>query len=512
METRTGPLLLGIDVGTSGLKAVLLDEAGRTVDESTAAYELHSPQPGWAEQDPQAWWAALRVALAELWARGIDPTSIASIGLTGQMHSLAVLDAKGEVLCPALLWCDQRTGAECVEITERIGPAQLLERTGNVALAGFTAPKILWIRRHQPQVFARAAHLLVTKDFIRYRLTGDVVSEMSDASGTLLLDVRERRWADDIISELGIDRALLPRLVEGNEVTGRVHAAAAAWTGLVEGTPVVAGGGDNAAAAVGLGAVDPGVLTLSIGTSGVIFAPLDRYPTVVDGRLHVFCHALPSRWHLMSVTLAAGGSLHWFRDVLAPLLPVQGEAGYEWLTERAERAAPGSGGVIFLPYLSGERTPYADANARGVFSGLHMGTGLDELARAVLEGVAFSQREGLDLLREAGALTTVARGTGGGLSSPLWRQILADALGIGLQLAGPGMGAARGAAVLAGLGVGVYATPEVGIDWNAQPVQAPSEAGAHALAAPFAVYSSLYQRLRPVFAAASSRPLDSAGT
>ncbi|HEY5487257.1 MAG TPA: FGGY-family carbohydrate kinase [Candidatus Limnocylindrales bacterium] len=376
-----------------------------------------------------------------------------------------------------------------------------------MAMAGFTAPKILWIRRNWPDVYARAAHLLVTKDFIRYRLTGDVVSEMSDASGTLLLDVRERRWADDIIDELGIARSLLPALVEGNEVTGRVHAAAAAWTGLVEGTPVVAGAGDNAAAAVGLGALDPGVVTLSIGTSGVIFAPLDRYPSVVDGRLHVFCHALPGRWHLMSVTMAAGGSLHWFRDVIAPLLPVQGDAGYEWLTERAGRAAPGAGGVVFLPYLSGERTPHADPNARGVFYGLHMSTGLDQMARAVLEGVAFSQRQGLDLMREAGAATTVARGAGGGLSSPLWRQILADALGVGLQLAGPGMGAARGAAILGGLAVGLYSTPEVGMDWDAEPIQAPKKEGALALEAPFRIYSALYPRLQPVFDAPTAPAL-----
>lgn len=499
MDTHTRSLVLGIDVGTSGLKAVLLDEGGRSIDEATAPYELRSPQPGWAEQDPDTWWTALRTALAELWARGIDPAAIASIGLTGQMHSLAVLDAAGEVLCPALLWCDQRTGAECVEITERIGRAELLARTGNIALAGFTAPKILWIRRHWPDVFARAAHLLVTKDFVRFRLTGDAVGEMSDASGTLLLDVAGRRWADDIIGELEIPRATLPRLVEGNEVTGRVHAAAAAWTGLVEGTPVVAGGGDNAAAAVGLGAVDPGVLTLSIGTSGVIFAPLDRYPTTVDGKLHVFCHALPGRWHLMSVTMAAGGSLHWLRDLLGPLLPVRGDAAYEWLTERGAAAAPGAGGVVFLPYLSGERTPHADPNALGVFYGLHMSTGLDELARAVLEGVAFSQRQGLDLMREAGAATTVVRGAGGGLSSPVWRQILADALGVGIQLAGPGMGAARGAAILGGLGVGLYANPEVGVDWASEPILAPSDAGAEALAAPFSVYSALYPRLQPVF-------------
>lgn len=499
MQPGSRNLLLGIDVGTSGLKAVLLDESGRSIGETTAAYEVRSPQPGWSEQDPDDWWEALRLALAELWGRGVDPASIAGIGLTGQMHSLTVLDSAGEVLCPSLLWSDQRTGAECLEITDRIGAANLLERTGNVALAGFTAPKILWIRRHWPDVYSRAAHLLVTKDFIRYRLTGDAVSEMSDASGTLLLNVRERRWADDIIDELGIARNLLPALVEGNEVTGRVNAAAAAWTGLIEGTPVIAGGGDNAAAAVGLGAVDPGVLTLSIGTSGVIFAPLDRYPTTVDGRLHVFCHALPGRWHLMSVTMAAGGSLHWLRDLLSPLMPVGGDAGYEWLTELAGKAAPGSGGVVFLPYLTGERTPHADPNARGVFHGLHMSTGLGDLARAVLEGVAFSQREGLDLMREAGAAAMVARGAGGGLTSPLWRQILADTLGVGLQLVGPGTGAARGAAVLAGLGVGIYATPEIGVDWDSQPVQAPSEAGARALEEPFRVYKALYPRLQPIF-------------
>lgn len=511
MESRAHSLLLGIDAGTSGLKAVLLNEAGHVVDEATAPYEVLTPRPGWAEQDPDLWWAALRSALGELWARGIDPASVAAVGLTGQMHSLAVLDSSGEVLCPALLWSDQRTGDECREITERIGREALLERTGNVAMAGFTAPKILWIRRHWPEVYAKAAHLLLTKDFIRYRLTGDLVSEMSDASGTLLLDVRRRAWADDIVAELGIAATLLPRLVEGNEVTGSVNATAAAWTGLVEGTPVAAGGGDNAAAAVGLGAVNPGILTLSIGTSGVIFAPLDRYPETVDGRLHVFCHALPNRWHLMAVTLAAGGSLHWFRDLLAPLLPVEGDRAYEWITERAGRSAPGAGGVVFLPYLSGERTPYVDPDARGVFYGLHMGTHLGDLARAVLEGVAFSQRKGLDLMREAGALATVARGAGGGLSSPLWRQILADTLDIGLQLAGPGIGAARGAAVLAGLGVGLFATSEVGIDWTTQPIEEPSEAGARALGAPYAVYDSLYPLLRPVFTAASPRSSEELG-
>jgi xylulokinase len=493
-------LFLGVDVGTSGLKAVLLDEAGRTVDEATSGYDVRSPQPGWTEQDPEQWWTALHEALAILWSRGRSGSEVAAIGLTGQMHSLVVLDAAGEVLCPAILWSDQRTAAECVEITATIGADRLLERTGNVALAGFTAPKILWVRRHWPEAYGRAAHLLLAKDFLRQRLTGALASDMSDASGTLLLDVRARRWADDVIAELGIDRALLPDVVEGDAITGTVHRAAAELLGLREGTPVVGGGGDNAAAAVGLGAVDPGVLTLSIGTSGVIFAPLDRYPDRVDGRLHVFCHALPDRWHLMSVTLAAGGSLHWLRDALSPVLPATGDAAYDWLMARAGTAVPGSGGVVFLPYVSGERTPHADPTARGVFFGLHLGTGLDELVRSVLEGVAFSQRQGLDLMREAGAATTVARGAGGGLSSPVWRQILADALGVGLQLAGPGMGAARGAAVLAGLGVGAYPSAEIGVDWTAQPVEAPDPVGAAALEAPFGVYTALYPQLRPIFA------------
>jgi len=499
MNDRPASLLLGVDVGTSGLKAILLDEDGRTVDEATAAYELRSPHPGWTEQDADTWWGALREALASLWSHGRSGANVAAIGLTGQMHSLVVVDRAGEVLCPAILWSDQRTGAECSEITERIGAERLLRRTGNVAIAGFTAPKILWVRRNWPDAYAKAAHLLLPKDFIRYRLTGAVATDMSDASGTLLLDVRERRWADDVIAELGIDPRLLPVTVEGDTVTGTVHRHAAELLGLREGTPVVGGGGDNAAAAVGLGAVDPGVLTLSIGTSGVVFAPLDKYPDTVDGRLHVFCHAIPDRWHLMSVTMAAGGSLHWLREMLAPLLPARGDAAYEWLMERAAAAAPGSNGVVYLPYVSGERTPHADPAARGVFFGLHLGTGLDDMVRAVLEGVAFSQRQGLDLMREAGAATDVARGAGGGLSSPLWRQILADALGVRLQLAGPGMGAARGAAVLAGLGAGLYPDAEVGADWDARPVQVPDPAAAAALERPFRTYEALYPALRPVY-------------
>ena len=491
--------VLGIDVGTSSLKAVLLDAGGALIDEATVTYEVDSPQPGWTQQDPSIWWFALRAALANLWARGRDPHTVAAIGLTGQMHSLVVLDGRGSVDCPAILWSDQRTHAECDEITTAIGRDDLLARTGNVVLPGFSAPKALWLRRHWPDAWEQARHLLLPKDYIRYRLTGGLVTDPSDASGTVLFDVRARRWAEDVANVLGIPGAMLPDVAEGPVVTGYVRSDEADELGLVAGTPVVAGGGDNAAAAVGLGAVEPGVLTLSLGTSGVIFAPLASYPPHPTGQVHVFCHAVPERWHLMSVTLSAGGSLHWLRGVLSEILPVSGDGAYDWLVARAGSVEPGAGGVLFLPYLSGERTPFADPDARGTLYGLHLGTGLGHVARAVLEGVAFSQRQGLALMRAHGAKATVARGAGGGLASPLWRQILVDALGIDLQLADPRGGAARGAGVLAGMGAGIYADPSVGTDWSTRPIQHPDPAGQAALEGPFRSYEALYPALRQVW-------------
>jgi xylulokinase len=493
------PSVLGIDVGTSGLKAVLLDGHGATIDEANASYVVHSPQAGWTEQNPDDWWAALRSTLAELWARGHAPADIEAIGLAGQMHSLVLLDEAGDVLAPAILWSDQRTAAECQEITERIGAARLLSLTGNQALPGFSAPKLLWVRRSWPSVYRRARHVLLPKDFIRHRLTGDFATDVSDASGTLLFDVRQRRWSTEMLEQLEVDPHWLPTAHEGTARTGSVSAAAAALTGLVHGTPVVAGGGDNAAAAVGLGALDPGVLTVSIGTSGVLFAPLEHYPQHVDGRLHVFCHAVPDRWHLMAVTLSAGGSLRWLRDVLQPLLPVSEEEAFVWLMERAAASPPGADGLVFLPYLSGERTPYVDPLARGVFFGLHLGHRLEHLVRSVLEGVAFSLRQGLELMQQAGAATHVARGAGGGLQSAVWLEILVDALGIGIQTTTAGTGAARGAAVLAGLGVDFYTDANVGIVWSEQPLQVPVAERQAALEAAFARYRRLYPLLRSAF-------------
>jgi xylulokinase len=476
---------------------VLLDGRGERVDEAAADYPTATPRPGWTEQDPTDWWNALRIALRELWSRDNDPRSIAAIGLTGQMHSLVLLSRHGEVVAPAILWSDQRTAVECADIVERVGHDVLLERTGNVALTGFTAPKVLWVRRHVPEAYRRAAMLVLPKDYLRYRLTSEHATDVSDASGTLLFDVRHRRWATDLVDALEIDPRWLPRALEGPQVSGMVGREAAATFGLLEGTPVVAGGSDNAAAAVGLGAVEPGILTLSIGTSGVIFAPLDRYPVEVDGRLHAFCHAVPDRWHLMSVTLAAGASLRWLRNVLEVTGALDGSDPYTWLTDRASRASVGAAGVVFLPYLSGERTPHADPDARGAFEGLHLGTTLDDLVRAVLEGVAFSQRDGLDLIREAGAEASTIRGAGGGLSSPVWRQVIADVLGVDLQLGGPGSGAARGAAVLAGLGVGLYRDAQVGLDWRSQPTVRPST-DRTAVEAAYGAYRDLYRRLRGI--------------
>jgi xylulokinase len=361
--------VVGIDVGTSGLKAVLLDQNGHTIDEASAAYDLRAARPGWTEQAPEDWWVATQVALNELWARGHRATDVEGVGLSGQMHSLVLLDRAGEVCAPAILWSDQRTATECDQIVERIGVADLLRYTGNLALPGFTAPKVLWVQRHWPDAYRRADTLLLPKDFVRHRLTGTRATDVSDASGTLLFDVRQRCWSDEMVSALNINRSLLPPAYEGTALSGNVNHAAASATGLVHGTPVVAGGGDNAAAAVGVSVIDPGVLMLSIGTSGVLFGPLHDYPTQVDGRVHVFCHALPGRWHAMAVTLSAGGSLSWLRDVLRPLLPVSGDAAYEWLLERAAEAAAGSEGLVFLPYLSGERTPHNDPLARGVFFG-----------------------------------------------------------------------------------------------------------------------------------------------
>ena len=430
---------IGLDVGTTGLKALAVDEAGRVVARSEVGYPLATPRPGWAEQDPADWWRATRRALDAL---GVG--EVAGIGLSGQMHGLVALDAAGTVIRPAILWNDGRTAAECVEIEERIGLDELIALTGNRALTGFTAPKLLWLRRHEPDAYARIARIALPKDYVRMRLCGEHAIDASDASGTLLLDVARRRWSDEVLEALGLDPAWLPRVLESPEVSGIT----------ADGVPVAAGAGDQAAGALGVGVDRPGPLSIALGTSGVVFAALPRFAADERARVHAFCHAVPGAWHAMGVMLSAAGSLRWLRDAAAP------DAGFEELVGEAERWPPGAEGLTFLPYLAGERTPHADPDARGSFTGLSLRHDRGALVRAVLEGVAYGLRDSLDLLRELGVAPQRARVSGGGARSELWLRILAAALELPLERPEVEEGAAYGAALLGGVAGGAW--PDVG--------------------------------------------------
>lgn len=448
--------VLGLDVSTTATKAVLLDGEGEVRATAAAEYRYDTPRPLWSEQDPQSWWTgtvrAIRGALAE---GGVAADDVEAVGLTGQMHGLVVLDGAGTVLRPAILWNDQRTQAECDLIRETIGRERLIATTGNDALTGFTAPKILWVRRHEPDVWSRIAHVLLPKDFVRLRLTGDLAVDKADGAGTLLFDLARRDWSAEVVGALGIDPVWLPATFEGPEVTGRLSAAAAEATGLRAGTPVVAGGGDQSAAAVGVGAVEPGVVSISLGTSGVVFATTEGPSIEPEGRLHAFCHAVPGRWHMMGVMLSAAGSLRWFRDAVAP------DVAFGDLVDEAAAAPPGSDGLLFLPYLTGERTPHPDPLARGAFVGLTVHHGRSHLTRAVLEGVAFGLRDSVELMRAVGlGGLSQFRATGGGSRSALWRRILADVLGATVVTTSSSEGAAQGAATLAAVGVGWFPTVE----------------------------------------------------
>ena len=444
--------VLGIDTSTTATKAMVVAGDGTVVATGVADYAIATPRPGWSEQDPEVWWTAARRAIrAAMTAVGLPRDSIGAVGLTGQMHGSVLLDAGGAVVRPALLWNDQRTRHECDEIRERIGPERLVRLTGNDALTGFTAPKLLWVRRNEPEAWARVAHVLLPKDYVRYRLTGLTATDAADASGTLLLDVRARSWSHEVVAGLDLDESLLPDLFEGPVVSGTLTAEAAAATGLQAGTLVVAGGGDQAANAVGVGAVTPAVGALSLGTSGVVFVPTPQPVVEQAGRVHAFCHAVPALWHVMGVMLSAAGSLRWYRDVVAP------DVEYADLISEAGSTAPGSEGLRFLPYLTGERTPHANPDARGAFVGLTARHRRAHLTRAVLEGVAFGLRDGLELMRSSGVtFPTEFRVSGGGTKSPIWLQIVADVLGVPLAVTGTAEGAAFGAAVLAAVGAGWF--------------------------------------------------------
>ena len=454
-------VLLGIDIGTSGSKALLVDPDGNVLASATGDYPMFTPRPLWAEQNPQDWWAATVTAVrGVLQSAGVRPEQVAGVGLTGQMHGLVLLDNRGEVLRPCIMWNDQRTGAQCEAITEKIGPQGLLQLIANPVLPGFTAPKIVWVREHEPDVYSRIAHVLLPKDYIRYRLTGALATEVSDASGTALLNVEGRGWSEEMLAALDIPAGWIPECHESTVPTAAISAQAASETGLKVGTPVVGGGGDQAAQAVGSGIIEQGTISVTLGTSGVVFAATDRFLLEPEGRLHAFCHAVPGQWHLMGVMLSAAGSLRWYRDVLgqSELLKAstEGKDVYDVLCQQAASAPAGSEGLIFLPYLSGERTPYPDPDARGVFFGLTLRHGREHMVRAVLEGVTYGLRDSLELMRDMGVEIKQVRASGGGAKSALWRQILADVFNSEIVLTNVPEGAAFGAALLAGVGTGVY--------------------------------------------------------
>ncbi len=439
-------LFIGLDIGTSGVKGVAIRADGTVASGAISEYPLLTPRPGWAEQDPETWWAATITVLRHLLAKTTG-AHVAGIGLTGQMHGAVFLDDHGAVIRPAILWCDQRTELEAREMTAILGAARVIEITANPILTGFQAPKILWLRNHEPANFARVRHVLLPKDYIRYRLSGAFVSDVSDASGTSLFDVPNRRWATEIMDDLSLPRDWIPDVVESSQLAGEISAEGARETGLRAGTPICGGAGDQAAGAVGAGIVRPGVVSSTMGTSGVVFAYADRPWLDPDGRIHTFCHAVPGAWHVMGVILSAGGALRWLRDTL-------GYATYEEINADAARIPAGAEGLIFLPYMTGERTPHKDPNARAVFFGLTLNHTRAHMARAVMEGVAFAFNDSFTIFRELNVPMDEVRAAGGGARSETWLQIQADITGLPHLRMNVEEGPAYGAAILAQVATG----------------------------------------------------------
>jgi xylulokinase len=475
----------------------LIDQTGAIVAVAATEYDYETPHPLWSEQDPHLWWNGTVESIRRVMQQtGIDPSEVEGIGLTGQMHGLVLVDEAGEVLRPAILWNDQRTGKQCDEIRTWLGKEQLIRITGNDALPGFTAPKILWVKENEPEIFDRVHQMLLPKDYVRFRLTGEYATDKAGAAGTILFDLAGRDWSPTVLAALEILPKWLPPTFEGPEITGHVSRAAAEATGLREGTPVMAGGGDQAAGAVGVGAVTEGIVSLALGTSGVVFASSDSPFVEPQGRLHAFCHALPNKWHLMGVMLSAAGSLRWYRDTLASGM------AYDDLLAPVTDIPAGSEGLHFLPYLTGERTPHPDPLARGAFVGLTVRHGKAHMTRAVLEGVAFGLRDSFELMRGVG-LPTIAqvRVAGGGARSPLWRQILADVFNSELVTVNTTEGAAYGAALLAGVGAGIWpdgetaCTATVQITGSTKPQ--PAQVAAYEKA--YDQYRQLYPALKSIF-------------
>jgi len=458
--------MLGIDVGTTGTRAVIVRPDGHVVGAATGDHQpMRMAKPGWAEQDPEDWWQATLLAVrAALDQAGLKGSDIAAVGFSGQMHGVVLLDKTLAVVRPSLIWCDQRSQAQCDWITGKVGAEQLIQYVSNPALTGFSAPKLLWIRDNEPKIFERAAHFLLPKDFVRFRLTGEFATDVSDASGTLLFDVTNRRWSREMLKALDIDAQLLPRAYESPEITGEITRETAVLTGLAAGTPVVGGAGDQAASAVGNGIVLPGLTSATVGTSGVIFSYTDVPTLDPRGRIHTFCHAVPGKWHVMGVTQGAGLSLRWFRDNFGAAEQWYARHSdvdaYDLIIKQAEKIPPGSDGLLWLPYLMGERTPHLDAHARGMWFGLTASHTRAHLIRSILEGVAFSLRDSLEIFRELDIPVEQIRISGGGSRSFLWRAIQADIYGKELATLRTSEGSALGAALLAGVGAKIYASVE----------------------------------------------------
>jgi xylulokinase len=497
-------VFLGIDIGTSGTKTLAIKEDGTILESATGEYPLYTPHPGWSEQQPDDWWTASVATVRQvLHTARIKPADVKGIGLSGQMHGSVFLDAEHQVIRPALLWNDQRTAAECAEIERRAGGRKkLIGLVANPALTGFTAPKILWLRNHEPKNYDRLRQVLLPKDYVRFRLTGEFATEVSDASGTLLLDVKRRGWSQALLDKLDIDRKLLPRVYESEEVSGRLSSVAAEALGLPVGVPVVGGGGDQAAGAVGNGIVRKGVISATMGTSGVVFAHSDDVQIDPEGRVHTFCHAVRGKWHVMGVVLSAGGSLQWYRNQLGQsevaTARAMGVDPYELLSHEAATAPAGSEGLFFLPYLTGERTPHADPNARGAWVGLSLRHGRAHLVRSVIEGATFAMRDCLEIIQGMGVPVKEIRLSGGGARGKLWRQIQADIYGQKVSVINASEGPAFGVALLAAVGAGAYKNVVEACDATIRVVEStPSDSkNRRTYDAAHPIYQRLYRSLK----------------
>ncbi len=496
---------LGIDVGTSGTKTLLIDQRGKVIAEASAEYPLQQPRPGWTEQSPDQWWdASVKTVRQVMKTATLRPGDVRAIGLSGQMHGSVFLNKANEVIRPALLWNDQRTAAECGELTTLAGGRKaLIKMVANPALTGFQAPKILWLRNHEPKHFAKLTKVLLPKDEIRRRLTGEYVTDVSDASGTLLLDVVKRRWSTSLMAKLGLDMSLLPTVVESEDVTGTLTKEAASHLGLSTDCKVVGGAGDCAAGAIGNGVVRAGVLSTSIGTSGVMFVYSDEPQYDAAGRLHTFCHAVRGKWHMMGVNLTSGGALQWWAEnVMQGLQGFSSDQVYEAITNEAQSIAAGSNGLVFLPYLNGERTPHADPSARGAFVGLNLTHRRAHLSRAVMEGITFALRDSLAIIESLGVPVKEVRASGGGSRNPLWRQMQADVFSKKITTLKVEQGPAYGVALLAAVGDGAYRNIEQACKATIEVATqtAIDRSAAKSYNAIFPIYQRLYASLRNDFA------------